>query len=298
MRPLSPQSGKDVLFFFLLLLGKRRQRWGGRGERDGTWDRSHLLLTLDLFFLPCHSSWDFQLFHFIYFSYLLPRFFPLSFFAPYRRALYFPHMAGLAAALGVTLNGNAVLSHLFCRSGYSAFRAKDLLLSRPIYTDAAINLNVLCPCAIPSTGGQESIAKQHRDQISDQSQRDKIWIEAPSIQAFNSALQRWASPSNGQNQKFKKNVLCYQARWRTGSSPREWKNEMGWRGEGRAGSSTVVSCKTKQPPRLKASISGEGWVGSERAPALREAPNGPLPNATPRCMRVCAETTWNTATCN
>lgn len=72
-------------------------------------------------------------------------------------------MAGLATVLGVTLNGNEILSHLFCRSGCSAFGAKDLLLSRPIYTDAAINLNSLCPCVISSTGGQEFVAKQHRD---------------------------------------------------------------------------------------------------------------------------------------
>lgn len=192
MRPLGPQSGKDVLVFSCLCWesGGSGGSGEGGGKRDGTWDRSHLLLTLDLFFLPCHSSRDFQLFHLIYFSYLLPRFFPLSSFAPYRGALCFPHMAALATALGVTLNGNAILSHLFCRSGCSAFRAKDLLLSRPISTDAAVNLNSLCPCVISSTGGQEFVAKQHRDQIFDQSQRNKTRIKAPPIQALNSALQR------------------------------------------------------------------------------------------------------------
>lgn len=172
MRPLSPQSGKDVLLFSCLCWerGSSSGEGVGVGKWDGMWDWSHLLLTLDLFFLPCHSSWDFQLFHFIYFSYLLPRFFPpLSSFAPCHGALYFPHMTGLATVLDVTLNGNAILSHFFCHSGCSAFREKDLLLSWPIYTDATVNLNVLCPRVISSTGGQEFIAKKHENKIFDQS---------------------------------------------------------------------------------------------------------------------------------
>lgn len=194
----APSLEKTFGFFFfpLPLLGKRRrQRWGRRGreERDGTWDRSHLLLALDLFFLPCHSSGDFQLFHFVYFSYLLPRFFPpLSSFARYRRALYFPHMAGLASVLGVTLNGNESLSHLFCRSFCSACGAKDLLLSRPISTDTTVNLNTLCPCVISFMDGQEPGAKQHRDQIFYQNQRDKIGIKTSPIRALNSAVLCWA----------------------------------------------------------------------------------------------------------
>lgn len=118
-----------------------------------------------------------------------PDFSPLqpSSFAPYHGALYFPHMTGLATLLDVTLNGNAILSHFFCHSGCSAFREKDLLLSWPIYTDAAVNLNVLCPCVIPSTGGQEFIAKK--------AQKSNIWPEparqnSPSIQTLNSALQQ------------------------------------------------------------------------------------------------------------
>lgn len=167
MRPLSPQIWKRRSGFFLPSLGKQRQQWQGRGERDGMWDWSHLLLTLDLFFLPCHSSWDFQLFHFIYFSYLLPRFFsPPSPHSLPIAELYIS-LTWLGWLLAVTLNGNAILSHLFCRGGCSAFRAKGLLLSRPIYTDAAVNLNVLYPCLIPFMGGQEFIAKQHKDQIFD-----------------------------------------------------------------------------------------------------------------------------------
>lgn len=168
MRPLSPQIWKRRSVFFLAFAGKAAATVAKeRGvERDGMWDWSHLLLTLDLFFLPCHSSWDFQLFHFIYFSYLLPRFFSPSPHSLPIAELYIS-LTWLGWLLGVTLNGNAILSHLFCRGGCSAFRAKGLLLSRPIYTDAAVNLNVPYPCTIPFMGGQEFTAKQHEDQIFD-----------------------------------------------------------------------------------------------------------------------------------
>jgi len=51
---------------------------------------------------------------------------------------------------------------------------QDLLLSGPIYTDAAINPNMLCPSVIPSMGGQEFVAKQRGDQTFDQSQRENL----------------------------------------------------------------------------------------------------------------------------
>lgn len=160
-----PPVWKRCSGFLLPFAGKAAATVVKEGGKEG-WDLRTESSDADFgSLLPCHSSRDFQLFHFIYFSYLLPRFFPLSFSAPYHGALCFPHMAGLASALAVTLNGNAILSHLFCRSGRSAFRAKDLLLSRPIYPDAAVNLNMPCPCVIPSTGGQEFLSKQHTDQI-------------------------------------------------------------------------------------------------------------------------------------
>lgn len=158
-------------FFFSLLLGKRAA--GRGGKRDGTWDQSHLLLTLDLCALPCHSSWDFQLFHFIYFSSLLPRYFPLL-------------LSCLSRSFICTSRGRAAWRYFkwkcnfkrsCCCSAHSAFGAKDLLLSRQIHTDAAVNLSVLYPSTIRSTGGQEFTAKQRRDRIFFQSQQDEVCIQ-------------------------------------------------------------------------------------------------------------------------
>lgn len=80
----------------------------------------------------------------------------------------------MAPPLGITLNGNAISSHLVVVVAAAPLEQKDLLLSRQIYTDAAVNPNVLYPSMIASTGGQEFIAKQHEDQAFDQSQQDKI----------------------------------------------------------------------------------------------------------------------------
>lgn len=99
-----------------------------------------------------------------------PDFPPLASFAPYHGALYVPHMA---PPLGVTLNGNAISSHLVVVVAAAPLEEKDLLLSRQIYTDAAVNLNVPYPSVIASTGGQEFTVKQHGDQTFGQSQQGK-----------------------------------------------------------------------------------------------------------------------------
>lgn len=79
----------------------------------------------------------------------------------------------MAPPLGVTLNGNAISSHLVVVVAAAPLEEKDLLLSRQIYTDAAVNLNVPYPSVIASTGGQEFTVKQHGDQTFGQSQQGK-----------------------------------------------------------------------------------------------------------------------------
>lgn len=164
----APKSGKDVLgFFFLAFAGKTAAtvtKEGGTemGCETGViccWLRiSSFSLVTQVGTSNCSTS-----------SILVtcyPVFFPPSPHSLPIAELYIS-LKWLGWLLGVTLNGNAILSHLFCRGGCSACRAKGLLLSQPIYTDAAVNLNVLYPCMIPFMGGQEFIAKQHKDQIFD-----------------------------------------------------------------------------------------------------------------------------------
>lgn len=162
----APKSGKEVLFFSCLCWESSGNsgKEGGRemGCETGViwcwlWISSFSLVT-QVGTSNCSTS-----------SILVtcyPGFFPPSPHSLPIAELYIS-LTWLGWLLGVTLNGNAILSHLFCRGGCSAFRAKGLLLSQPIYTDAAINLNVLYPCTIPFMGGQEFTAKQHKDQIFD-----------------------------------------------------------------------------------------------------------------------------------
>lgn len=166
-RPPAPNLEKAFWFFFFSspLLGKQQKGkgWDVRPESsaaDFGSPRSPLSLKLRFPTVPLHL-----------FSFLATQIFPpLASFAPYHGALYVPHMA---PPLGVTLNGNAISSHLVVVVAAAPLEEKDLLLSRQIYTDAAVNLNVLCPSVIASTGGQEFTVKQHGDQTFGQSQQGK-----------------------------------------------------------------------------------------------------------------------------
>lgn len=253
MQGHQPPIWKKRSVFFLPLCWE-----SSGGERDGTWDRSHLLLTLDPCALPCHSSWDFQLFHFIYFRSLLPRFSPPRL------------LCSLSWSFICTSHGPATW-HYFkwkcnfkpscCRSGCSAFGAKRF---------AVIQTNLhRCSCkserALPIHDRFHGWPGIH----SKTAWGPSIWSE-PARQNFTSKLHRrrlWPAPqhralcSDAPKESFKTHFIIRQ--WE-GWKDTPGNENMGWGGEGRV---PVVCCASSCPAW---SIQPRGGLGSSsQCPTLQ-----------------------------